>query len=298
MRWLNYQHLLYFWTVARTGSIAAASRELFVSAPAISTQLKALEAMFGTPLFARAGRGLELTDAGHKAYGYAEQIFRLGAELRDALVDEGRRVKLRVGLSPMTPKLLAARWLAPLLGDGVELSCREGAPRTLSAMLRARELDLVLTDEAGPFDGPALAECEHLARIEYALYARPGVVNVNRGFPRSLQGAPVLLPGPGTALRTRLMAWFDRHRLAPVHLADVEDGALLVELARTCGGVFAAPEELRTDLGTVQGLERLGPATGVHADVFVATHASSRSHPAVARLLRPEPPPRAAAGVK
>lgn len=85
MRWLNYHHLLYFWTVARTGSIAAASRELYVSQPAICTQIKSLENVLGTPLFTRRGRGLELTDAGRKAYVYADQIFELGRELKEAI---------------------------------------------------------------------------------------------------------------------------------------------------------------------------------------------------------------------
>ncbi len=85
MRWLNYHHLLYFWTVARTGSIVAASRELYLSQPAISTQIKNLEGVLGTPLFVRNGRGLELTESGRKAFAYADQIFRLGAELQEAI---------------------------------------------------------------------------------------------------------------------------------------------------------------------------------------------------------------------
>jgi len=85
MRWLNYHHLFYFWTVARTGSIVAASRELYLSQPAISTQIKNLEGVLGTPLFARHGRGLELTEAGRQAYDYADRIFHLGQELREAL---------------------------------------------------------------------------------------------------------------------------------------------------------------------------------------------------------------------
>lgn len=87
MRWLNYHHLLYFWTVARTGSIAAASRELYVSQPAICSQIKALEAQLEVTLFARVGRGLELTEAGKTAFEYAGRIFQLGDELRRVLPD-------------------------------------------------------------------------------------------------------------------------------------------------------------------------------------------------------------------
>ena len=88
MGWLNYHHLLYFWTVARTGSIVAASKELFLSQPAISSQIKSLEAVLGTALFARSGRGRVLTPAGERAFAYADQIFRLGRELRAAVGPE------------------------------------------------------------------------------------------------------------------------------------------------------------------------------------------------------------------
>ena len=64
MRWLNYHHLLYFWTVAREGSIAKACGVLHLTQPTVSAQLKALEKSVKTPLFERQGRSLALTDAG------------------------------------------------------------------------------------------------------------------------------------------------------------------------------------------------------------------------------------------
>jgi len=53
MKWLNYNHLFYFWMVAREGSIARAAEELLVSQPTISVQLKELEAAVGHDLFHR-----------------------------------------------------------------------------------------------------------------------------------------------------------------------------------------------------------------------------------------------------
>lgn len=130
MRGLNFHHLLYFWTVARTGSIAAASRQLFVSQPAITTQIKMLEASLGAPLFAKAGRGLELTDVGKTAFAYAEQIFRAGRELRDVIDAGALEKRLRVGLGVAA----APRELSGRLGEAaglVELGEAEGAHATL-----------------------------------------------------------------------------------------------------------------------------------------------------------------------
>ena len=90
MAWLNYHHLLYFWTVARAGTIAAASKELHLSQPTISSQLKTLEDALGERLFQKHGRRLALTDVGRTTYRYADDIFRLGRELQEAVSTERR----------------------------------------------------------------------------------------------------------------------------------------------------------------------------------------------------------------
>jgi DNA-binding transcriptional LysR family regulator len=64
MEWLNYHHLLYFWTVARKGSIARACEGLCLAQPTISRQLRALEENLGEKLFALQGRNLVLTEVG------------------------------------------------------------------------------------------------------------------------------------------------------------------------------------------------------------------------------------------
>jgi LysR family transcriptional activator of nhaA len=78
MDWLNYHHLLYFWTVARTGSIAAASKELRLAPPTISNQIRKLEGSLGEELLRRSGRKLVLTDMGRIAMRYADEIFSPG----------------------------------------------------------------------------------------------------------------------------------------------------------------------------------------------------------------------------
>ena len=85
MEGFNYHHLHYFRVVAREGSIARASQQLKLAQPTISAQVHELEESLGQKLFARAGRGLALTETGRTVYGFAEQIFRLGNEMVDAV---------------------------------------------------------------------------------------------------------------------------------------------------------------------------------------------------------------------
>src|SRR5690348_4812282 len=85
IRRLNYQHLLYFWSVVRTGSLTRACEELALSAPTVSSQLRTLEERLGEKLLAKSGRNLVPTEVGKLVYGYANQIFTLGQEMLDAL---------------------------------------------------------------------------------------------------------------------------------------------------------------------------------------------------------------------
>src|SRR6187401_573360 len=129
MKWLNYNHLHYFWVVAREGSIARAAEELMVSQPTISIQIKELETAVKQRLFDRVGRGLQLTEAGRIAFNYANEIFSLGQEMTNALEHQpaGRALKLSVGILDVIPKIVVRQLLDPALHlpQPVRLICRE-----------------------------------------------------------------------------------------------------------------------------------------------------------------------------
>ena len=150
MEWLNYHHLLYFWTVVREGTVARAAQHLSLAQPTVSAQLKALEGALGVPLFDRQGRRLALTDTGCTVHAYAEEIFGLGRELLDAVRggSAGRVAPFVVGVADVVPKLVAYRILQPVLAlpDPVRLVLREAPAERLLADLSTQSLDLVLTD--------------------------------------------------------------------------------------------------------------------------------------------------------
>jgi LysR family transcriptional activator of nhaA len=77
--WLNYHHLLYFWTVAREGSIARAAEELRLSPPTVHAQNRTLEKSLGQELQVRRGRRLALTDAGRSCWATPTRSSRWGA---------------------------------------------------------------------------------------------------------------------------------------------------------------------------------------------------------------------------
>src|SRR5258706_6138368 len=88
---INLNHLFYFYEVARRGSFTRASRDLLVAQSALSVQIKALESSLGTPLFDRRRTGVELTEAGQRAYSAAERILSQTDQLIDDLSQTGRQ---------------------------------------------------------------------------------------------------------------------------------------------------------------------------------------------------------------
>jgi LysR family transcriptional activator of nhaA len=156
MEWLNYHHLLYFYFVAKEGSVARASQALRLAQPTLSSQIRKLEDSLDEKLFEKRGRGLVLTEMGRVAFRYAEEIFALGGEMRDAL--RGRAVerapRLHVGIADVLPKLVTHRLLvsSKLIEGGVQLVLRDGKSSDLMAALASRDFDLVISDVPIPPD--------------------------------------------------------------------------------------------------------------------------------------------------
>lgn len=286
---LNYQHLYYFWTVVRTGSLAKASAELNLSMPTISAQLRTLEERIGEELLTKVGRRLVPTSAGRTAFRYANDIFRLGRELVEALAlgPSAHPLRLRVGLDDVLPKELAQRLLAPALAleREVQLVCLEGTLERLTAALAVHDLDVVLSDAPVPGGLGIRAHSHRLGASGVSwMGSRALVKRLRPHFPASLAGAPVLLPTDDTAIRRTLDQWFERQRLRPRVIGEFEDYALLREFARAGKGLIPVPDVIGRQFRDESGLAVLGPARPVEAEFYAVTLHREISHPAVAAI--------------
>jgi LysR family transcriptional activator of nhaA len=290
MDWLNYHHLLYFWTVARHGTIVRAARELHLSHPTISAQIRSLEESLGERLFVRSGRRLELTDVGRTVYRYADEIFATGREMLDTLRGRavgGRLARLNVGVADALPKLVVRRLLEPLrrLAEPVRLVARDDKPGRLLADLAQHELDVVLTDApVGPGTG-VKAFNHQLGECPVAFYAGATLAaRLRRNFPRSLNGAPVLLPTENSTLRRSIDTWLERHDLRPVIVAEFEDSALLTSFGEDGRGAFPFPTVVKAALRRQVGAVSCGTIPGVVERFYAITVERRIRHPAVAAI--------------
>jgi LysR family transcriptional regulator, transcriptional activator of nhaA len=286
--WLNYHHLLYFWIVAREGSIAAATRKLHLTQPTISAQLRQLEESLDEKLFEKSGRGLVLTEAGRIALRYADEIFALGRELRDTLRDRptGKAIRVTVGIADVVPKLVAYRILRPAFDGGVEVEiiCREGSSESLLALLAQHEADLVLTDAPAP-GGPLRAFNHFLGDSGTTFFAAPALANgVKKSFPESLAGAPMLLPGAATQLRRALELWFDANHIEPKRVGEFDDLALMTAFGRGGTGIFPAPTVIERDIETQYGVRVVGRLPEVRERFYAVSAERKVKNPIVSAI--------------
>lgn len=289
MEWLNYHHLLYFWTVAREGSVARAAERLRLAPPTVSGQIRALEAALGERLFARVGRRLEPTEMGRVVQRYADEIFSLGRELLDTVRGRptGQPARLVVGVAEAIPKLLTRRLLLPALGvpGAVRLVCIEDQPDKLLARLALHEADLVLSDAPVPAGLGVRAFSHLLGETGVGFFAAPALhARLKKGFPRSLEGAPLLLPTDDTALRRSLDAWLDDLRVRPRTCAEFNDSALIMEFGQEGLGAFPAPLAVRTEVEAQYGVRFVGAATGVTERFYALSVERRLRHPAVVAI--------------
>ncbi len=287
----NYKHLYYFWVVAKEGGITRAADKLNMAVQTVSAQVRELERSLGYALLKPAGRGLVLTEAGQAALHQADQIFQLGEDLpalvRDAVSTP--TVRLAVGVSDGLPKLVVRRLLQPAVRSepNLRLLCHEGSFDVLLGDLALHRLDVVLSDRPAPANPNIKLYSHALGQSDIAWYGTAALIKAaKKGFPKSLEGVPMLLPTAHTAVRTRLDQWLDQHAIRPRIVGEFEDSALLKTFGASGMGVFPASTWVHEDLLAHYAVQRLGPCEGVSEQFFAIGTEKKVQHPLVQRLLQ------------
>jgi LysR family transcriptional regulator, transcriptional activator of nhaA len=286
VEFLNYHHLRYFWVVAREGGLRKAAEKLHVSQPTISAQIAALEGVVGEKLFRRGGRALALTEAGQHVFLYAEDIFSIGQDLLNSVKHRptSRLLRLRLGVADALPKLVTYRIIEPIfhLPQPVQVSCWETKVSDMLGELTAYRLDLVLTDEPASSGvvrnafNHFLGECGVTFCAESRLAAK-----LRRGFPKSLNGAPALLPMSTSGLRRSLEKWFHATGVRPRLVGEIEDPAFVNILALHGLGFMAVPTLVTKEIVTRFGFRVIGQTDECQQQFYAITPERKLEHPAV-----------------
>ncbi len=296
MKNLNFKHLRYFWMVAKTGSIARASEQLYCSPQSISGQLGELESSLGVQLLKKAGRGLELTEMGRKIFSYADEIFALGSELLDVTQNQQVRksVPFRIGVTDSVPKSVAYRIIEPVLRieEPIRLICREGKLSSLLSEMSVNQLDLVIADRPMPANINVRAHNHFLGESKIAIFASKNLIentlaaNKDKPFPQLLNGAPFLMPGDDFTFQQKLQAWFESQKVHPRVVGEFDDGALLKSFGQAGAGFFAAPQAISAYICAQYAVQEIGHIDAVTEQIYAITTERRLTHPAVMAIVQ------------
>lgn len=287
---LNYKQLHHFWNVARAGGIVRASERSGLAPQTLSGQIATLEASLGITLFRRQGRRLALTETGQMVLAYAEEIFRVGSELEEALRNRtaGKAIPYRVGIADVVPKSIAWLLLSPCmrLTEPVRLICREDKLERLLGELAIHKLDVVLADSPMPTHMDVRGYSHTLVSSPVALFAAPALADTLTGpFPACLSGQPILLPGTEAAVRRPLLHWFEKNRISPRVVGEFDDSALMTSFGEAGVGLFPAPILIAERIIRQYGVRQIG-ITGI-TDAYHAISVERRlTHPATLAISK------------
>jgi LysR family transcriptional activator of nhaA len=252
-----------------------------------SGQIQSLEEALGTPLLAKSGRGMVLTEAGQTVLGYAEAIFSIGAELEEAVRNHPRKSKLlefRVGVADAVPKTIACRLIEPAsqLPEPVRIVCREWKLDALLGELALHRLDLVIADAPIPSAVSVRAFNHRLGSCGVSFFAAPSLLKGR--FPACLDGAPLLMPAEESAVGQRLRAWLNARSLHPRVVGECDDSALAKEFGRRGMGIFVGPTALERDIEKQYGVRALGATPEVVEEFFAISIERRITHPCVTAI--------------
>ncbi len=288
---LNFKHLRYFWMVAKTGSIARASEQLYLSPQSISGQLGELENSLGVQLLKKAGRGLELTEMGRKIFSYADEIFALGGELLEVTQNQSRKksIPFRVGISESVAKSVAYKSLEPVLhiDEPPRLICHEGKLADLLSQLSVNQLDLVIVDRPMPTNINVRAHNHLLGESKLAIFASESLIaQSSQPFPAMLHNAPFLMPGEDFTFQTKLIAWFESTKVYPIIVGEFDDGALLKSFGQAGAGFFAAPMAIADYICQQYSVQQVGHIDTITDQLYAITTERRLTHPAVMAIVK------------
>ncbi|HTS22993.1 MAG TPA: LysR substrate-binding domain-containing protein [Casimicrobiaceae bacterium] len=263
---MRLAQLRSFYATARYGGFTAGARQLHVSQPTVTSQVRALEESYGVELLHRHGHRLELTDAGRELFSIALRIFGLEEDAVHLLTDSGalRTGKLRIGaVGPYHVMEMIAAFRARY--PGIEVTITVGNSEETVKSLKDYESDVAVLAQYAP--DPLL----HF--VPYR--SHPVVIFVPRGHRfddraslrlEELAGEPLVMREKGSTTRKALEDALRKRRIVPTISLEVGSREAVREAVIRGLGIAAVSEfEFVPD-------PRLRALAIAHADVRTSTH--------------------------
>jgi DNA-binding transcriptional LysR family regulator len=252
---MELRQLEYFAAVARHRHFTRAAEALYVTQPALSQQIRRLEAELGLALFRRTSKGVELTPAGADLLVHAEKVLGEVAAARAEMdrhtgVSRGvARIAATAADAPRLPEALAAFHHEH---PGIQIALRQGSANEVVDLVQRGAVDVAVLALAG--EPPAGVTAQPLADepLRVAVPVDDDLAGATIDL-EALRGRAFILAEPGTALRETVLDATQHAGFSPLPLFEVGDPATVRYLIRANLGIGLVP---------ASWLERPGPIVG------------------------------------
>lgn len=287
--WINYHHLYYFKTIAEEGSVSKAATKLRLGQPTLSAQLKQFEDVIGIKLFERQHKKLTLTEQGKVALEYAQNIFKMGNEMYEALHDRmsPNRIHLQIGaLDSLTKEILLELSKTAYKLGPCSISLIEGKPEEMLRELAAHRIDLFVTNFV-----PSTLDTKHffyksMMKSPVAIYGSKEFKHLSNKFPQSLDNCPFILPTHDSKLRKDFEHWTRLNGLSIDPVAETQDVSLQKLMAAEGLGLIPTTVKSVESLVKNKGLYKIGTLTEVYEEVFLISAQRKITNPIAGKLLK------------
>jgi len=258
---INLNHLRIFYYAARERNLTKAAEALFVTQPAVTMQIKALEQYLEVPLFRKRGKFLELTDEGNMLYKYAERIFGVVDEMEHAL--KGFASLTHGSLIIGTTRSFA-RYLMPKLLSGyqekypgIKVSLEVGSSLEIAEGLAAFKYDLAII---GRIPLPSKVKAIPFKSEEFCMVASPYHPLAKKGAVswQELEKEPIIIREPGSGSRHFMLSLLASHGVKPPVLLEAGSVEFIKEYVIQSRGIsfLYKPEiEREAEMGLLKPLK-------------------------------------------
>lgn len=255
MKNATFRQLRVFNAVARHLSFAKAAEILHVSAPAITMQIKELEAAVGMPLFERQGRKVSLTTSGEYMLVYARKMLALLKDAEDAAARLQRieTGKLTIGMVDTTTYFIPAL-LRKFLNEheGIELVLNVGNRSELVQWLQNSEVDIAVMGSP-PSEIPTRAEPFAANPLVFVASPDHPLAGESRLQAEDLRQQSFIVREPGSGTRSAMEAYFTQARFQPRFTMELKSNDAIKQAVKANLGLsFLSLHTIGLELQTQQ----------------------------------------------
>ena len=269
---INFNHLYYFLTIAKEGSIVKASKVLHITQPALSHQLKTLEQDLGKKLFDRKGKRLQINSEGELVRGYASKIFRHAEEMIHVLkTDSEKMVKIvKVGHIPWISKSQTYQFLKPVLANPhIKVVVIQ---KDLDALLKdilADRLDIILCDS--PYSGRSKKLQGRLIEVDPIICVAKPKSRPRGRFPQCLEGQKIVTYSEACLMTDKIDDFIQTQKLNVRIIGSFSDSSLMKITIEKSGAIGFLPLSVAKESLKNKTLVKLGSLNKVSFSTWVIT---------------------------